>query len=50
LTAAAGSPVHVRPIAPSLEDVFVRLTRMQAGGNGNGNGNGNGGGREGKKP
>jgi ABC-2 type transport system ATP-binding protein len=44
LTAAAGSPVHVRPIAPSLEDVFVRLTRMQAGANGNGHG------REGKKP
>jgi ABC-type multidrug transport system ATPase subunit len=34
LTAAAGSPVHARPIAPSLEDVFVRLTRMQTGGNG----------------
>ncbi len=29
LTAAAGSPVHVHPIAPSLEDVFVRLTRLQ---------------------
>jgi hypothetical protein len=29
LTQAAGSPVHVRPIAPSLEDVFVRLTRLQ---------------------
>jgi ABC-type multidrug transport system ATPase subunit len=38
LTAAAGSPVHVRPIAPSLEDVFVRLTRLQAGGNGHGTG------------
>jgi hypothetical protein len=38
LTAAAGSPVHVRPIAPSLEDVFVRLTRMQSGGNGKGGG------------
>jgi ABC-type multidrug transport system ATPase subunit len=36
LTAAAGSPVRVQPIPPSLEDVFVRLTRMQAGGNGNG--------------
>ena len=40
LTAAAGSPVHVQPIAPSLEDVFVRLTRMQTAGNG---GNGKGG-------
>jgi hypothetical protein len=29
LTAAAGSPVHVRPIGASLEDVFVRLTRLQ---------------------
>jgi ABC-type multidrug transport system ATPase subunit len=36
LTAAAGAPVHVRPIAPSLEDVFVRLTRLQIEGNGNG--------------
>jgi ABC-type multidrug transport system ATPase subunit len=36
LTRAAGSPVHVRPIAPSLEDVFVRLTRLQTGGNGKG--------------
>jgi ABC-type multidrug transport system ATPase subunit len=44
LTAAAGSPVHVRPIAPSLEDVFVRLTRMQAAGNGNGDG------KAGRKP
>ena len=34
LTAAAGSPVHVRPITPSLEDVFVRLTRLQVEGNG----------------
>jgi ABC-type multidrug transport system ATPase subunit len=42
LTAAAGSPVHVQPIPPSLEDVFVRLTRMQAAGNG-GHGNGKGG-------
>jgi ABC-type multidrug transport system ATPase subunit len=25
----AGSPVEIRPIEPSLEDVFVRLTRMQ---------------------
>jgi ABC-type multidrug transport system ATPase subunit len=30
LTQAAGSPVHVRPIDPSLEDVFVRLTRLQS--------------------
>jgi ABC-type multidrug transport system ATPase subunit len=29
LTRASGSEVKVRPIAPSLEDVFVRLTRMQ---------------------
>jgi ABC-type multidrug transport system ATPase subunit len=29
LSAAAGAPVEVRPIAPSLEDVFVRLTRLQ---------------------
>src|SRR5262249_24445844 len=29
LARAAGSEVEVRPIAPSLEDVFVRLTRMQ---------------------
>ncbi len=29
LAAAAGAPVEVRAIAPSLEDVFVRLTRMQ---------------------
>jgi ABC-type multidrug transport system ATPase subunit len=34
LAAAAGSRVHVRPIAPSLEDVFVRLTRMQTDGDG----------------
>ena len=32
LTAASGSPVHVRPIEPSLEDVFVRLTRIQTDG------------------
>ena len=31
LEPAAGAAVHVRPIAPSLEDVFVRLTRIQAG-------------------
>jgi ABC-type multidrug transport system ATPase subunit len=36
LTAAAGSPVDVRPIAPSLEDVFVRLTRIQTNGDGRG--------------
>jgi ABC-type multidrug transport system ATPase subunit len=42
LTAAAGSPVHVQPIAPSLEDVFVRLTRMQTAGNGS---NGKAGGK-----
>ena len=29
LAAAAGADVEVRPIAPSLEDVFVRLTRIQ---------------------
>jgi hypothetical protein len=29
LEAKAGAPVEVRPIEPSLEDVFVRLTRMQ---------------------
>ena len=29
LEAAAGADVDVRPIAPSLEDVFVRLTRLQ---------------------
>ncbi len=29
LAAAAHAPVEVRPIAPSLEDVFVRLTRLQ---------------------
>jgi ABC-type multidrug transport system ATPase subunit len=29
LAAAAGTAVDVRPIAPSLEDVFVRLTRIQ---------------------
>ncbi|MGE4188600.1 MAG: ATP-binding cassette domain-containing protein [Thermoanaerobaculia bacterium] len=29
LSRASGSPVSVRPIAPSLEDVFVRLTRIQ---------------------
>ncbi len=35
LAAAAGAPVEVRAITPSLEDVFVRLTRMQVE-NGNG--------------
>jgi len=30
LEAAAGAPVRVRPIEPSLEDVFVRLTKIQA--------------------
>ncbi len=30
LREAAGSPVSVRPIAPSLEDVFVRLTKLNA--------------------
>ena len=29
LRRAAGSPVRVRPIDASLEDVFVRLTRIQ---------------------
>jgi ABC-type multidrug transport system ATPase subunit len=29
LAAAAGSPVNVRPIKPTLEDVFVRLTSLQ---------------------
>ncbi|HEY3203566.1 MAG TPA: ABC transporter ATP-binding protein [Thermoanaerobaculia bacterium] len=29
LTEAAGAPVEIRPIAASLEDVFVRLTRLQ---------------------
>jgi ABC-type multidrug transport system ATPase subunit len=29
LEEAAGSPVQIRPIQPSLEDVFVRLTRLQ---------------------
>jgi len=32
LEEAAHSPVHVRPIAASLEDVFVRLTRLQTNG------------------
>ena len=31
LADAAGAAVEVRPIAPSLEDVFVRLTRLQSG-------------------
>jgi ABC-type multidrug transport system ATPase subunit len=29
LEEAAGAPVQIRPIEPSLEDVFVRLTRLQ---------------------
>jgi ABC-type multidrug transport system ATPase subunit len=29
LEAAAKAPVHIRPIEASLEDVFVRLTRLQ---------------------
>jgi ABC-type multidrug transport system ATPase subunit len=33
---AAGAAVHIRPIAPSLEDVFVRLTALQAAANGKG--------------
>ena len=36
---ASGAPVAVRPIAATLEDVFVRLTRLQTG-NGNGRGAG----------
>jgi ABC-type multidrug transport system ATPase subunit len=32
LEATAHAPVHVRPIAPSLEDVFVRLTALQSNG------------------
>ncbi len=31
LTQRAGAGVRIRPIAASLEDVFVRLTRLQAG-------------------
>jgi ABC-type multidrug transport system ATPase subunit len=31
LEAAAGAPVHVRPIDASLEDVFVRLTEIERG-------------------
>jgi ABC-type multidrug transport system ATPase subunit len=30
LSKEEGSPVKVRPIEPSLEDVFVRLTKIQA--------------------
>jgi ABC-type multidrug transport system ATPase subunit len=33
---AAGAAVHIRPIAPSLEDVFVRLTGLQAAANAKG--------------
>src|SRR4029453_19306626 len=29
LESAAGAPVRIRPIEPSLEDVFVRLTKLQ---------------------
>ena len=29
LEAKAGARVEIRPIEPSLEDVFVRLTRLQ---------------------
>jgi ABC-type multidrug transport system ATPase subunit len=29
LEEAAGAPVEIRPIEPSLEDVFVRLTKLQ---------------------
>jgi drug efflux transport system ATP-binding protein len=32
LEAAAHAPVHIRPIEPTLEDVFVRLTRLQTNG------------------
>jgi hypothetical protein len=31
LEAAAGAPVHIRPIEASLEDVFVRLTHLEKG-------------------
>jgi len=34
LAATAHAPVHVHPIDPSLEDVFVRLTRLQTNGSG----------------
>jgi ABC-type multidrug transport system ATPase subunit len=34
LAEAAHAPVHVNPIAPSLEDVFVRLTSLQTNGAG----------------
>jgi len=36
--AAEGARVTVRPIPPSLEDVFVRLTKLQAAARGNGAG------------
>ena len=36
LERASGAKVEIRPIAPSLEDVFVRLTRAQQEGNGGG--------------
>jgi ABC-2 type transport system ATP-binding protein len=29
LQSAAQTPVRIRPIEPSLEDVFVRLTKLQ---------------------
>jgi ABC-type multidrug transport system ATPase subunit len=38
LAATAHAPVHVQPINPSLEDVFVRLTRLQSNGGGGGQG------------
>jgi hypothetical protein len=41
LAEAAHAPVQVNPIAPSLEDVFVRLTSLQTnGGNGTTGGSG----------
>ncbi|HEY6572715.1 MAG TPA: ABC transporter ATP-binding protein [Candidatus Eisenbacteria bacterium] len=38
LTAAAGARVRVRPIDPSLEDVFVRLTKLASAAEGAGTG------------